>query len=197
MINLAKRLFKDSLLSREEIKDEIRLIEGTDIEYISIKGAVYKLHHEGKFLKRKLDFNKRSGYMYARIFLADGSRKKFRVHRLVAKAFIENPHNLPIVGHKNNIKSDNRVENLYWTTISENTQKAVNDGLMVNRKGYEDEQSLPVVVYDLVGNELARFGSVSMCAKHYSLSKSTILRHCRFEIKTKPRKGFIFRFDGK
>ena len=39
-----------------------------------------------------------------------------RIHILVAKAFIPNPNNLPYVCHKNDIKTDNRAENLYWGT---------------------------------------------------------------------------------
>ena len=64
--------------------------------------------------------------------------KHCRVHILVAKAFLENPNNLPIVGHKDNNKLNPVKENLYWTTIQENTQKAYNDKLQVNDSGYDD-----------------------------------------------------------
>ena len=45
---------------------------------------------------------------------------KFKVHRLVALAFIPNPDSKKEVDHINRIRSDNRVENLRWTTHSEN-----------------------------------------------------------------------------
>ena len=48
-------------------------------------------------------------------------RKTFLVHRLIAKTFIPNPNNLPIVNHKNENKQDNRVCNLEWCSTSYNS----------------------------------------------------------------------------
>jgi hypothetical protein len=49
-------------------------------------------------------------------------KKKFFIHRLVAKAFIENPSGKPFVNHKDCDKTHNCIVNLEWMTEQENTQ---------------------------------------------------------------------------
>jgi hypothetical protein len=55
----------------------------------------------------------KSGYYF--VVLNENKKQcSRRIHKLVALTYIENPNNYEIVNHKNNIKSDNRVENLEW-----------------------------------------------------------------------------------
>lgn len=60
------------------------------------------------------------GYMQISLYTIDNALKSFKVHRLVAAAFIPNPENKPQINHLNSIRSDNRVDNLEWCTASEN-----------------------------------------------------------------------------
>ena len=48
------------------------------------------------------------------------------VHRLIAKAFIENPNNLNEVNHKDLNKNNNSYSNLEWVTHKENQQHYFN-----------------------------------------------------------------------
>ena len=52
----------------------------------------------------------------------DGKNKYFRMHRIVAAAWLEPPlfHDMKEIDHINGVKTDNRVENLRWVTRQEN-----------------------------------------------------------------------------
>ena len=52
----------------------------------------------------------------------NGIRKIYKVHRLVTETYIPNPDNLPEVNHKDEVKSNNNVANLEWSTHAYNTQ---------------------------------------------------------------------------
>lgn len=58
----------------------------------------------------------------------DSTQKYLFVHRLIAIAFIPNPHNLAIVRHLNDIPTDNRLDNIAWGTHSDNENDKVRNG---------------------------------------------------------------------
>ena len=74
-------------------------------------------------------FIDKDGYKRVSLVTDDG-RKKFRVCRLVAMAYIPNPENKPVVDHIDcNVKNDSK-DNLEWVTVSENTIRAIKNGLI-------------------------------------------------------------------
>ena len=64
-----------------------------------------------------------------------GTKRTFRVHRLVAEAFLPNPHQLAEVNHLNGIKDDNRLENLEWVDRRRNIDHAKEHNLFNSPKG--------------------------------------------------------------
>lgn len=68
--------------------------------------------------------NCKDGYPTVNLCL-NGKGTSYKVHRLVALAFIPNPDNKPHIDHINMIRDDNRVENLDWVTQAENNKRAL------------------------------------------------------------------------
>lgn len=121
-----------------EIWKDIKGFEG--LYQISSEGRVKSLPKKSgscyrgeRILKTETRLTK-DGYCRANL-QKDGKATDKRVNRLVAETFIPNPENKPTVNHKNGIKTDNRVENLEWSTREENMQHAYDNKLKVAAAG--------------------------------------------------------------
>jgi transposase len=112
------------------------VINGKDTEYfVSRTGEVvsdYK-NQDKKVLKV---FITKHGYHYVKLWINDKTKAEF-IHRLVARAYIENPEHKPEVNHTDGDKANNCVENLEWVTSQENKQHAITNGLARYAKGEE------------------------------------------------------------
>ena len=110
------------------------------------------------------------------------NKKRYKIHRLVAMAFIPNPDVLPQINHKNEIKTDNRAENLEWCTAKYN----VNYGTAIERRS--KKRGKPVLCIE-TGNV---FESCKAAGREMNLDFSHIAKCCREIL---PRhKGFHFKF---
>jgi len=93
----------------------------------------YKISNLGRVYSnvccRVLSLNPHKTYGYVICSLGERTKRVgVRVHRLVAEAFIPNPENKKEVNHINKNRSDNRVENLEWSSAWENTQHKMGYG---------------------------------------------------------------------
>jgi hypothetical protein len=87
--------------------------------------GIIKNNKTNRIMKQDI---RKDGYKQIKLY-KNGIMKSFRVHRLVAKAFLENPDNKPKVDHIDENKSNNNVKNLRWSTVQDNSY---NRGKQIN-----------------------------------------------------------------
>ena len=128
-----------------------------------------------------------NGYLMVSLYDNNHRAKKFAIHRLVAETFLENPSKLPVINHKNEIKTDNRLENLEWCTPEYNFSYSIEK----MRKGIIEKNGKPVEAYKL-GKRIGAFKTVTEASKILGIKKEAISLNARGLCKN--RKGYTFKF---
>lgn len=132
----------------------------------------------------------RGGYLIVGLH-QHGEMNTFKVHRLVAQAFVPNPNHYSQVNHKDENKMNNKMENLEWCTVKYNN----NYGTRIQRRAVTQTnglQSKPVNQYDLQGKLLRRWPSLRECRRH-GLSNASISKCCHGKQRT--AYGCIWKFE--
>lgn len=105
------------------------------------------------------------GHRYCRLH-EYGRRETISVHRAVAKAFLENKSDYPVVRHANDDPSDNRVDNLMWGTQKDNVDDCRSHGRMYMKP-----------VYCLETGKL--YSSCAEAAEEFGSTRSAITKACK------------------
>lgn len=111
---------------------------------------------------------------HLRVTLSNGGiKKRIFVHRLVAECFIPNPLNLPIINHIDEDPTNNYYKNLEWCTNQYNI--VYNDTHL--KRG--DKEGTDIDVYDLNGNYIESFPSITKTAIKYNCPLTTLFRRIK------------------
>jgi hypothetical protein len=138
-----------------------KTIEGTNGEYQVSDTGLVKTTKTGRILRPAVS---RHGYERVCLFKMDQERR-YRVHRLVAMAFIPNPENLPQVNHKDGNKRNNHVSNLEWVTNEENMHHAKEHGLRVGHEQFCASKRKRVIATNIETGECIIFDSILAAKK--------------------------------
>ena len=135
--------------------------------------CLYMVSNYGRIKGIKRNNILREGYNqkgYSQVCLTKYNKKKtYKVHRLVAQAFIPNPSNLPEVNHKDKNKKNNNKSNLEWCTCDYNINYSL---------------SKKVAQYDEQDRFIKAWESISNIVKENNYSSTFISRCCKNKCKT-------------
>lgn len=194
-----------TLIMEEEFRD-IKGYEG--LYQVSNLGRIKSLRRNKlsgngclRKTKEKILITPKDKYGYPNLKLSKlGIKKHFTVHRLVAMSFIENEFNKPTVNHKDGIKTNNRVDNLEWATLSEQIVHSLGMGLRTvpNNKGRKrgvgklHNRSKPIRQSDLNGNFVRDWECAKQAKREGGFTPTHISRCCKGLASS--HKGFKFSF---
>lgn len=146
--------------------------------YVTELGEVY--NHHGQKRKGVLST---AGYLKMKLIGEDGIRHEAAVHNLVMLAFV-GPGDWRLANHKNQITTDNRLENLEYLTAGENTKYSWDNGRVA-----DGGRKKPVTAYK-DGELIGEFRSITHAAEVLGIKKRSISQHLYGKRKTVG--GYIF-----
>lgn len=187
-------------VNKNEIWKDVKGYEG--IYQVSNIGRVKSLNYNRTGVENILKpGNNRRGYLTVVLHKGNIPRSK-KIHRLICESFIPNPENKETVNHINGIKTDNRLVNLEWASIGENSKHAFSIGLknvkgsnnpMFGRTGDRNPNSKKVNRYSISNEYIDSFSGMSEAERLIGISSKRISECCNN--KRKSAGGFIFKFE--
>ena len=178
-------LYQVSNLGRVRSLDRIIPSKLKNNNFVKKKGKIIQLR------------KKKDGYVQVKL-KKDGSQKLMSVHRLVAKAFIDNPNNYEIVNHKDNNPENNNEKNLEWCTQSYNIKYSYNQKRSKSPKYWKGKLGInhcrakQVNQYDLNFKYINTYGSIGEAERITGISHGNIISCCKGNYKTAG--GYIWRY---
>ena len=158
-------------------------VEGYEGLYeVSNTGKVASLNYNGTGQRKELKPTKaHHGYLNVRLY-KEGRWKGVRLHRVVANAFIPNPHSLPEINHKDENPANNAVSNLEWCNHKYNC----NYGTRIERqsKSMVNGKLSKAIVSILPDGTVEEYPSMAEASRQLKCSQGRISDCCLGKIET-------------
>lgn len=152
-------------------KGSVRSIERTILQVF--RGKMSSRVMKEKTLNIKVLSN---GYLAATLSM-NGKRKTYRVNRLVAITFIDNPNGYRVVNHKDENKLNNNVDNLEWCTHKYNN--TFGQGCIQRKKTMREHTGRKIGQYSMDGKLIQVFDSIGLAGKYMKCNKTSIFKVCK------------------
>lgn len=128
-----------------------------------------------------------NGYCTVKLSKNNTARER-KVHRLVAIAFIPNPNNYDCINHKNEDKTDNRVENLEWC------DHAYNNTYGTRIEKQKERIKKPIIQCDIEGNYINEFDSINDAANFLHILACNISNCLKGRQKSTPKGLYTWKY---
>lgn len=146
-------------------------INGKKTNYVvDIRGNIYSDTRKNHLHKKLKPVKSSGGYLRVKLM----NNVSYSVHRLVASAFIENPHDKPDVNHIDGNKTHNYVENLEWATKSENVIHAYKNNLNSNKGEINPNAKLTKKDVKNIWKMINKGKSFTEISDKFNISRQTI-----------------------
>lgn len=142
-----------------------------------------------KILKQAKHYH---GYKYV-ILSKNKETKKEYVHRLVARAFLNNDNEYKEINHKDGNKQNNCVENLEWCDRSWNVSHSYKSGLLVPKRSKNNVLSKAVIQYDKNGSFIKKWDCIKDVFRELNIKDISITKCCKNQQKTAG--GYIWKYE--
>lgn len=176
---LARYLYDWLSVCMTKIESQWVDVEGFEGMYqINSEGELRSLRYRGSGRVHILKQTTSRGYKVVNL-TKEGKQRVYRVHRLVAKAFLPNPENKPEVDHIDGDRSNNCLSNLRWVSGLENCNNPKTrcklGKQMIGKTGEKHQRSKPLECVE-TGE---KYSSAIDAAKATGIEYSNIAACCR------------------
>lgn len=170
----------------KELWKDIKGYEG--LYQVSNLGRVKSLPKNNRFSEKILKHGiMKNGYCF--VVLVKGTKKTLHyLHRLVAEAFIPNPHNYKEINHRNEVKTENFVENLEWCSHKHNIRT-----YWISRNKTKKQGKRRILMFDGIHKLGTYYINQNEAASDLRITNNTIINSIYGHHKS--RYGYVFEWD--